>query len=248
MSLSTASVQTPPLWFVSDGEHTVGPVKTNTLLRGVSYGRVDRDLWAREFHWNDWRSVRSLREVRTLDRIKTRIGVPWHPSTDFALPNARDDAHLAVAPQLADAIDWSEVLLLGLHAAAEQVGATVGLVHRFRQPWIGMVTSCGLGPGADQQLGQVVPEWDEACWAACRERAVMGRRIVGPAQRAVARRLEVPGVELSSVAMLPIRASGRLIGMLELGKTDHPFRNTDKSRLEGVGRAIVSRLERTAWA
>ena len=49
----------PPLWFVTNGENTIGPVSTNLLLRGIAADRVPNDCMVRERTWRDWRTLDS---------------------------------------------------------------------------------------------------------------------------------------------------------------------------------------------
>ncbi len=240
-------ISPPPLWYVSNGESTVGPVRTNTLLRGVSYGRVPTDCYVREWAWGGWRNVEQIREVRSLRQHQDALGSGWHPSQTWAPPGPREQAMARTQTAIAPAQDRGEVLLLALQAALEETQSVVGLIHRFRQPG-GMVTSYGAGPGMVDRLGHVVPTYDEALGAACRQRAVMGSQGRGNPQRAVMHRLSVPGVEVFAVAMLPIISEGRLVAMLEIGRTQRRYRSGDKARFEGVARGITAGLAARAWA
>lgn len=237
-------------WFVTNGATVVGPVPTGLLLRGVSFGRIPGECMVRQVHWNEWRFLEETREVRSLLRYKDLMGSTWHPTPGFSLPSAKEDARLRARADLIVARDPGEVLLLGLHAATEQIGAELGLIHRFREPYVGMVTSYALGQPLWHHLGDVLRQDDPAVVAACQHRGVIGSRIQGPAQTAIARRLSVFAGELplGGVAMLPLFGYGRLLGMLELGRLRRGFRAADKATLEGIGQAITERIDGSHWA
>ena len=80
------------LWIVSDGDNTVGPIRTELLLRGVKHGRVGSD---------EWRRLDQVREIAGLNGQAGSI-------QDFELAS-RD---------LMEARDEREVLLLLLHGSA----------------------------------------------------------------------------------------------------------------------------------
>ncbi|MCA9627393.1 MAG: GAF domain-containing protein [Myxococcales bacterium] len=237
-------------WFVTNGATVVGPVSTGLLLRGVSFGRIPEHCMVRQVHWNDWRFLEETREVRSLRRYADLMGNGWHPTAAFHLPSAREDARLRTRADLMAARDPGEVLLLGLHAATTQIGAELGLIHRFREPYVGMVTSYVVGQPLWHQLGDVLRQDDPVVIAACQHRGVIGSRIQGSAQSAIARRLSVfsSGLPLGGVAMLPLFGYGRLLGMLELGRLRRGFRAADKATLEGVGQAISERIDGSHWA
>ncbi|MGE0325496.1 MAG: GAF domain-containing protein [Polyangiaceae bacterium] len=237
-------------WLVTNGATIVGPVSTGLLLRGVSFGRIPGECMVRQVHWNDWRFLEEIREVRSLHRYKDLMGNTWHPAPDFSLPSAKEDARLRTRAELIAARDPGEVLLLGLNAASEQLGADLGLLHRFREPYVGMVTSYAIGQPLWHQLGDVLRQDDPVVIAACQHRGVIGSRIQGPAQTAIARRLSVfaGGLPLGGVAMLPVFGYGRLLGMLELGRLRRGFRVADKATLEGIGQAISERIDGSHWA
>lgn len=232
----------PPLWFVTNGAREVGPVRTNLLLRGISYDRVPSGSYVRELHWRDYRPISQIREVRRFKRFAARQSFDWRPDKTFRLPTVRDEGIDVTREALTLARDPGEIMLFGLQTAMRQTHSQYGMLHRFRDPWIGMVTSYVHGPGLSDQLGQVVPQWDSTFQAACCQRGVIGRALVGEAQRATARRLDHPRSGLAGVAMLPLVAGSTLLGMLELGRIHRGFRSTDKSLLEGIGRGIAERF------
>lgn len=132
-----------------------------------------------------------------------------------------------------------EALLLALHAAVTAIRATAGLLHRAREPFIGLVTSSAHGPpGTESELGQVISRHDPAL-AMARERAVvLGGKTAGAAERAIARRFSACGAALVAVAMVPIFDGETLLAMLELGRADHPFRNDDADVLQTIAALV----------
>jgi hypothetical protein len=209
-----------PEWLVSNGTTTVGPVETELLLRGVMHGRVPNHALVREVGWQAWRQLGQIREVCALRRMLDRS-----LEQDLTLRNLRDSTQA-----VAEATDPGEVLLIALHAAAHATSATVGLLHRIREPLFLPTTSC-VFEGSIEVLGRVLPWFDPAFTLARSGKLVLGPAHAGAALRAVSLRL-ADGSPLCGVAMLPISVGGVLCAMLELGKSDHPFRASDAAELE----------------
>ena len=63
---SVFRLEPPPLWYVTNGELTVGPVVTGLLMKGVEYGRVPEYCHVRTYH-GDWRTLHSVREISALN-------------------------------------------------------------------------------------------------------------------------------------------------------------------------------------
>ncbi len=125
MQLSIAGarrVQPPPLWFVTNGEITVGPVRTGLLLRGVVHGRIPEECLIRELRWKSWRGLAQIREVRAL-RQRQAWGIL---SAETPAPPNAANADLV----LRRAGDAREALLFSLNVAVKRTGASVGLLHR----------------------------------------------------------------------------------------------------------------------
>src|SRR3954469_23844628 len=61
-----------PEWLVCNGGVTVGPVRTDLLLRGVIHGRVPSSAWVRQTGWQNWRELGRIREVSALSRVLER--------------------------------------------------------------------------------------------------------------------------------------------------------------------------------
>lgn len=227
-----------PEWLVCNGSVTVGPVRTDLLLRGVLHGRVPSSSWVRQTGWQAWRELDKIREVSALRRVLER-------NVDDQLESStlREGAEA-----LAQASDAGEALLIALHAAAKATSATVGLAHRVRAPLLLPTTSC-VFEAASERLGEVLP-WFDPALSLARTGAVYllrGSDQPGSAEQASARRLS-PEAPLKGVALIPIRVASEVHALLELGRSDHPFRSSDSSELtEFAERAALTltRLVRT---
>jgi hypothetical protein len=211
-----------PEWLVSNGSVTVGPVRTDLLLRGVIHGRVPSSAWVRQTGWQNWRELGKIREVSALSRVLDRR-VDEPALEPWSLKES--------AEAVAQAADAGEALLLALHAAAQATSATVGLAHRVREPLLLPTTSC-VFEAPIERLGQVLPWFDPAFVLARSGRASLlpGSGEPGALQQVVSTRLST-GRPLVGLAVLPIMVNGELCAMLELGRSDHPFRASDSAEL-----------------
>jgi len=228
-----------PEWLVNNGGVTVGPVRTDLLLRGVIHGRVPSSAWVRQTGWNNWRELGQIREVSALSRmLERRVD---DPASELSTLQDGADA-------VARATDIGEALLIALHVSARATSATVGLAHRVREPLLLPTTSC-LFEAPSERLGEVLPWFDPAFTLA---RSGQGRLLTGSddnggVQQAVAARLS-PGVALAAIAVLPIMVNGQLCAMLELGRSDHPFRTSDSVELADFMEEVAVVLARLGVA
>ncbi|HEY6077831.1 MAG TPA: hypothetical protein VIW29_03470 [Polyangiaceae bacterium] len=214
-------------WLVTNGDTTVGPVHTELLLRGYMGGRIPDHCHVREVGWSSWRPLDAIRELGTLKRRLRRDG---------ERPLDLRDA----CQRLPKATDVGELLTLALHWAVEALDATAGLVHRYRAPLSRPVISavCGVTP---ECLGEVLPTTDPSYQLALRGRGLCGSPGAGLAERLIAERLRSV-LPLASVAMTPVIAAGRLVALLELGRTGHPFRADDAANLAEFAASVGQRL------
>lgn len=224
MQLSVhAKTNAVPLWVVSNGEVTIGPVRTELLLRGIRHGRVPLDCQVRPAGSEIWRPLDELREVAALR------GQPG---------SVRDFQQAAAG--IARASDEREVLLLLLHGAAAATRATVGLLHAVREPVHLPVTSYEIG-GLDESLGQVISPHDATYALATAGQRLLGAPADGVAERLTARRLG--DEQLASVVMVPLTPGTELVAMLELGRPDRRFRIDDADALSRLATLAVARLD-----
>jgi hypothetical protein len=228
----------PPLWYVTDGDVTVGPLRTELLLRGVRAGRIPDDCRVREARWQAWRPLEQVREIRAIYRSQEVASAArqWD-----VLEHATGVHRLLLCAQ-----DAREVLLFGLHAAAQRTGAEFGLIHRVVDLLRPPVTAFVHGPGLTHQLGNELEVSDLMLGAARGRRRVIGRPDSTSVHRAAAERLARTGSAglLQGIAMAPIHRRGEFIAFIELGRCDHPFRAEDEATLRDVASAIAARLER----
>jgi len=217
--------QPPPLWFVTNGETTVGPVRTELLLRGIQQGKVPDDCLVREFRWQGFRPLDQVREIRALRREGTSAG--------------KDDIEAA----LARATDPGEVLLFALSLAISRTGASFGYVHRVAEPWRAPVTCCAHGPSTTDRLGKRLSSSDYMLGAARARYIVMGTPLQTRAHRDAARRLSGGLYVLRGVAMVPIYRRDGFFAMLELGRSDHAFRAKDDAELRAIVAGAADRLD-----
>lgn len=218
----------PPLWFVSDGELTVGPVRTELLQRGVRCQRIPEGCWVRELTWRTWRPLEQIREVRAVLRAQ---------GESSRAPDEELELRFALAS------DAAEVLTFALHECCERTGASFGLVHRA---WPGRsepLTSVVRGLGMTVRLGRAVPAGDPAAQLARVGGLVMGPPGAGLVERAIAARFGAPP-DLAGVALLPLGAGRDLLGVIELGRVGHSFRASDTETLARIGDAALAALAR----
>lgn len=242
VSLSPRPSKPPPLWFVSNGDVTVGPVTTNLLLRGVAADRVPDDCYVRERSWNRWRDLTSIREVAALRRAKASLGAVQIEKASWKPPMRRNAERLRrLDERLLRVRDPGEMLLLSLSDAMHATGALVGAVHRWRAPYIGFVTSCVSGPGMASKLGHVLPDSDPVLFSASLGQTVCERPMSRGDANIVSARLGAI-CSHAGVAMVPIIGMGRLYGIFELGRADHEFRGTDFDMLVDIACAVTDRI------
>lgn len=241
------SLKPPPLWYVRTGVGVSGPMTTAALLRSVAFGRVPDDSLVRGHAWDHWRRAFQIREVCALRKVQARAGLGWQPQHGWHPPTPDEEGKAFARRFLRAGQSPGEAMLLTLHAAVEATRAQVGLVHRYRAQHRGFVASFTWGEGLEPLAGLPVPGHDAACVAAVQGKGVWGSQGVGNAQRAVLARLSFGGASLRGVAMVPVRVRGRTYAMVELGRSDHPFRTCDKARLAGVRTAVEELFEKQGW-
>jgi GAF domain-containing protein len=223
--LSSDPLQSPR-WLVTNGDTTVGPVHTELLLRGYMGGRIPEHCHVREVRWGSWRPLDGIREIGSLKRRLARDGAPL---------DLRQATQCLPVTQ-----DVGELLTLALQLAALALDANAGLLHRYRSPVATPVTSAVFGVPAER-LGEVLPDTDPSYLLALRGKGLCGSPQRGLTERLVAERLQ-HDAPLQSVAMAPIIAGGRLVALLELGRTQHVFRVDDADDLGEFAAQVARRM------
>ena len=215
-----------PRWLITNGDTTVGPVHTELLLRGYLGGRIPLHCQVREVRWGSWRPLDGIREIGSLKRRLERDSAPL---------NLRD-----AVQRLPVTRDTGELLTAALQLAALALDANAGLVHRYRSPLTLPVTSSVFGVPA-ARLGEVLASSDPSYLLALRGKSLCGSPRHGLTERLVAERLQ-HDAPLTSVAMSPVIAAGRLVALLELGRTGHVFRADDIDDLAEFSAQVARRI------
>lgn len=227
----------PPLWFVTNGEVTVGPVRTSLLQRGVWFRRIPEDCLVRELTWRTWRPLGQIREVRAVRRALERGA--------SAIGELGAGAELGTRARLGQACDGPEVLTLALHESCEQTQSSFGMVHRAWDQSGSAFTSVVHGLGMTTRLGREVPAGDAVLGLAHFGGIVVAPPDAGNVERCIARRFGSPA-DLGGVAMVPVTDGQHLLAVIELGKISHSFRSADVDVLARVARSTASTLRRLA--
>jgi len=216
----------PPLWYVTRGDVTVGPVITTQLARGVAAGRVPDDCLVRAWR-GDWRDLESVREVAALHKPtpadpKLEQIFEWEVAADRV---KRDEM------ELCNTIAW---------LARVATGAECAMVHFRSRVDRRLVTRAVVGPMPTAMLGQPLPDNDLVLHAAFRGRAVVGPPYCSTAD-ALAIRFASSKNGVGAVAMIPLMLHGQPMAMLELGRPGHSFRRSDLQRAERIAMRALRR-------
>ncbi len=222
--------ESAPFWVVSNGDTTVGPVDTELLVRGVEEGRIPFDCLVRDVRSETWRTLDQVREVRALRAAQGPVSLRGFARARKVLEAASD---------------FSEAFLFMLHGAVRATRSCIGLLHRTRDPLNLPITSCVVGV-AEERLGDVVPNSDPVLALARRGELVLGQPSDGAVERLIAQRL-APDLTLGGVAMVPVLEGTELLAFLELGRLDHPYRQSDGEALQRLGALTANRLEELSW-
>jgi hypothetical protein len=218
----------------------VGPVDTSLLLRGIAQGRVSRECFVAQHNWSSWRAQNHIREIRSLRRWQySQRQNPQIEPVQQALRAPRFDQGTLAG------IDRGEKLLeKALQLAVQTTRASVGIVHRPLPPHIGLVTSCVHGPDLRGNLGEVVPWDDDARVVAGEDHAILGQPEQDDWARCSARRLSsVAHPRVSGVAVVPVSFGGTR-GLIELGRYERSFRQSDLDWLDQLSDSIVDHLNK----
>lgn len=225
-------------WYVTTGNTAVGPVNLDLLARGVEAGKVPIEAFVRHEGWKVWRPLLELAVIVSDDFAAVE-------STDDILDVGRPSTPNDFSPVdvLDGAGDRREALMLLMTAAVVRGGADAAIVHEIDDR--GAVAVCAHGPSMFEGLELRVPLYDAALVAASAGATVVAEPAVpGAAGQAILGRLALLAGPLDSALMIPIRAEGRLVGMIELGRKA-TFRSAEIASLEGLVDALVQKLE--AW-
>jgi len=224
---SVFSPKQPPLWYVTNGELTVGPVVTGLLIRGVEFGRVPEYCHVSPYR-GDWRTLNSVREIAALNSKLNGTA----PSQEQLLEWTRPVERIKDEAELSHSITWLALMATGAESA---------MFHYRGRNQRSLVTRSVLGPISNERLGYVLPEQDLVLKAARQGRPVVGPPY-GQTEDALAIRFASSRGGVGAAAMITIFIGENLTGMLELSRPGHAFRRTDLQRAERIAhRALRTR-------
>jgi hypothetical protein len=218
--------QPPPLWFVTNGELTVGPVLTDLLKRGVEYGRVPEYCQVRAFR-GEWRSLTGVREIAAMVS-KTNIQAP---SEEQYQEWMRPVERVKDESELCHTAAWLSLVATGAESA---------MFHYRTRYSRSLVTRSVLGPMPTDMLGYALSEHDPVLQSARRGRPVVGPPY-GPTEDFLAMRFAHTSGGVGAAAMIPVSDENGLVAMLELARPGHAFRRSDLVRAERIVRRALSR-------
>jgi hypothetical protein len=222
--LSVLKPNRPPLWYVTNGELTVGPVITGLLMKGVEQGRVPEYCHV-SADSGRWRPLDSVREIAARKRPASTVAEALEALRELERPHERirDEEELA-----------HRVTHLGMLITR----AESGMFHVRRPSSRVFSTRAVLGPMPNGLLNQTLPDRDPVVWS-----ALMGRPVMGPpyglAEDALAMRFAESEGGVGAAAMIPIFVGPSLLGMLELSRPGHAFRRRDLQRAERIAQRAL---------
>jgi hypothetical protein len=217
--------QPPPLWYVTNGELTVGPVVTGLLIKGVEHQRVPDYCHVRTMR-GDWRALQAVREIAVLNGAPP----PSSPKSALALFSERvRQSQLRDEDELCDLITRLTSLATGAESA---------MLH-----WIGrstreLTTRAVLGTVSNDRLGYPLADDDPVLRAALAGRPVYGPPF-GPTEDALAKRFASSRNGVGAAAMVPIFVGVSLKAMLEFSRPGHAFRRMDLQRAERIAQSAL---------
>jgi hypothetical protein len=258
-------------WFVTNGVVAVGPVDFDRVARGVAHGRIASSSFVRHRSWKVWRELREIEALSSADReetVRRLAGISVGAEVRAADPTSRPPpplvsyrAHADSQPPLSSvrpasvdpvgvlssATDLEDALLLSLSTAVAAANADAGLLHCERRELGAVVTSYAHGAATEDLLGARLPADDPSVLAARAGCTVLGEPHLGDVGRYVAGRLSPSLGSVRGVAMVPVVVFGALVAMLELGRTQTPFRAREIARVEDVVEALTARIVVEGW-
>jgi hypothetical protein len=217
----------PPLWYVTNGELTVGPVVTPLLMRGVEHGRVPDYCHVRT-PVGRWRKLDSVREVAAMS---SKGGAVPHPAVQQLREAMGAFDAIRCRPQRLR--DEDELCYEVTRLTRLVTGAESAMFHYRGRYGRSLVTRSVLGPMSTERLGYALPESDLILRSARRGQPVFGPPY-GPTEDALAMRFASSKGGSGAVAMIPVFVGSELTAMLELSRPGHAFRRSDLQRAEGI--------------
>lgn len=217
----------PPLWFVSNGEISVGPVNTTRLIRGIERGRVPEDCQVRAFD-GVWRGLTRVREIAVLNGKAS---------------SEPTGAQLAEMGGTVARLRDEELLFHTVVRLCQALtGAESAMFHYRGRHGRALFTRVVTGSVSNARLGYPLSEFDLVLQSARQGIPVQGPPY-GPVENDLSKRFESSSGGVGAVAMIPILVVGELTAMIELSRPGYAFRCNDLKRAERIGRrAVASRI------
>jgi hypothetical protein len=218
--------QPPPLWYVSDGERSVGPVLTGRLVDHVQAGQVP-DWCQVRLTRGRWRKLDFVREISAIKRPVNR------PSKA-----AVREAFLELSYRTGAIRDEDEFFHELTETARAMVGGQCAMLHCFQRSARALVTRSIVGRISTERLGQALPDDDPVLQVARLNRPVFGPPY-GPTEDALAQRFACADGGVGAAAMIPVASDGAVSVMLEVARPGHAFRRADLQRAEQLVQRMV---------
>jgi hypothetical protein len=213
----------PPVWYVTNGDLTVGPVETGLLVRGVEHGRVPDFCHVRAFS-GDWRTLYGVREIAALGRK-----VSSEPSHEQFAEWGRSVERVRDEDEMCHTVTW-----LALTATS----AESAMFHYRGRHGRTLFTRSVVGPMSNARLGYPLSEFDLVLRSARRGIPVQGPPY-GPVEDELSKRFASSHGGVGAAAMIPIFVGGALAAMLELSRPGHAFRRSDLQRAERIAQRAL---------
>ena len=211
--------QPPPLWYLTDGERSVGPIVTGQLVRHAEAGHLP-DYCHVRMPRGRWRQLDFVREIAAFRRYGSRLPKAFVQEAFWEL--------LLETKRVRDEDEF-------LHGLTETARATVGaesaMLHCLERRTRTMVTRSIVGSIPADRLGCSLPADDLVLQVARLNRPVCGPPY-GPTEDALAMRLAHTRGGVGAAAMIPIPIYGTVRYMLEVARPGHAFRRADLQRAE----------------
>jgi hypothetical protein len=220
----------PPLWYVTNGELTVGPVVTGPLMRGVEHQRIPDYCQVRPFR-GSWRALSAVREISALQRKPAGVDASEEQLVEWA----RLIERITDEEELCYNVTWLALLATSAESA---------MFHYRERNSRTLVTRAIVGPMSNERLEQALPE-DDLILKVARRGLPLAGPPYGPNEDALAMRFASSHGGAGAVAMIPLIVGGVLTAMLELSRPGHGFRRSDLQRAERIAQRALRRRGRS---
>lgn len=217
----------PPLWYVTNGELTVGPVVTGLLVKGVEHGRVPDYCHVRTSRGN-WRALEAVREISVLNGVTSSGG--GSRASAYALYSER-----AAARRLRDEEELCDLIA---RLTSLVTGAESTMIHWAGRSSRTLITRSVLGAVSPDRLGRPLEDDDLVLRSARAGRPVLGPPF-GPVEDALTKRFAQSPMGVGAAAMVPVFVGASLKAVLEFARPGHAFRRNDLQRAERIAHSAL---------